>query len=612
MVPPPEINPREHRRHQRDRLLILGLVLLILGPFLPYAWIAVGAAREIARHDALEGNLATAQLGARLIDEQCDVALTVLNTLAQCGLPEQALTAPESLEARRSIEVPLRSAMEVLPDLILIAAYRPNGTLMASYPRSPAPARDASREDWFRGVSRARVPYVSDVSRLQGKREEQVVVLGVPVGSEKHPVAYLMGLYRLRDVHNWLRPLRIGSGGILFVADADGQLVAASSNLGYGALQLAEYPPVFRALQEEQGALEAPNPDGHGKALIGYAPARVPGWAVVAVQPVEAALAPADHLLRRMALLVVPILGLMIGAGGSIERLYRRQAHLAQQNAVLSRDLALQNEKLRAADRAKSEFLANVSHDLRTPLASIKASVSGLLEPDIEWDLQTARGFLSLVNEEADRLIARVRNLLDMTRIEAQALPMRKEVCDLTDIVASAIERVEPLTRGREIHATFPHEPLLVEVDYAQIETVILNLLENALKYSPPDTPLYLHGEVFWRPAMVGASPGSGQAADRRPSAHPDRLGPRPQAVFTLRDEGPGIRAGDEGRVFEKFYRAPTGSSGGGTGLGLAICKAIVAAHGGEIGVRRPCEGGAEFWFSLPLYPDGHGEQASR
>jgi two-component system, OmpR family, sensor histidine kinase KdpD len=346
------------------------------------------------------------------------------------------------------------------------------------------------------------------------------------------------------------------------------------------------------------GTLQWADPDGTGEVLVGYAPARVPRWAVVVMQPVEAAFAPADHLLRRLSFLVFPLLALMTGAGWSIEWLYRQQVRLARENAALSRDLSRQNEQLHEADRAKSEFLANVSHDLRTPLASIKASVSALLEPAITWEPGTLREFLTLVNEETDRLTARVRNLLDMARLEGRALPMQTELCDLTDIVASALERMEPLTRGRAIGAAFPPEPLPVEVDYAQIETVVINLLENAVKYSPVGSRLHLRGEIVARSWV--AAPGEEAFSPRR--------GPCGEAFarFALQDDGPGVRPGDEARIFEKFYRAVASSSVGGTGLGLAICKAIVEAHGGAIGVRRAPGGGAEFWFCLPLCPEPH------
>jgi signal transduction histidine kinase len=625
----PERKPRpdDLGRQQRDRAIVPALMLLILASCLLYVQVAVEGAREIALRDARARNLATAMLGARLIDEQCDAALAALGAAARHQFPPEVRSAtvpgprgPASramlgAAAQGAIQRHLRDDLVAMPDLALVAVYRADGVLLASAPSRPRLARSVGRSEWFAEVVRDTGPHVGDVVSVGGSRGYQALRLAVPVGELPHPGAYLIGFYRLQAVQEWLQPLQIGGSGTLSVADARGRPIATSGAPGTRPIQVTGHAAVRRALDGFYGTMEAPRLDGAGKALVGFAPARAPGWAVVASQPLAAALAPADHLLHRLLLLVLPLLALMAGAGAAIEFLYRRQARLARRNAELSGTLALQNERLRAADRAKSEFLANVSHDLRTPLASIKASVTGLLEPDLQWDQRTLQGFLTLVNEETDRLTARVRNLLDMARLEAQALPMQKELCDLTDIVASALERVQPLTRGRAIEADFPAESLLVEADYTQIETVIVNLLENAVKYSPPGTALHLRGAVCRIEGRRQKAEGSPELAtaevvfppsDRLPSAFCLLPSGGDAALFSLRDAGPGLAPGDEERVFEKFYRAASVQAAGGTGLGLAICKAIVEAHGGTIGVVSGREG-AEFWFTLPLarYPAG-------
>lgn len=144
-------------------------------------------------------------------------------------------------------------------------------------------------------------------------------------------------------------------------------------------------------------------------------------------------------------------------------------------------------------------------------------------------------------------------------------------VCDLTDIVGATLEHLQPITSGREIQADFPAEPLLLECDPGQVETVVLNLIENALKYSPEGSPLLLKGES--KGGMI---------------------------LLSLEDCGPGIPEEAQTRIFEKFYRLPGSPSRAGTGLGLAICKAIIETHGGQIGVRNAEGNGAVFWFTLP------------
>jgi signal transduction histidine kinase len=581
----------EISHYRRDRIIVLSLVLLILGPFVLYALGAARAAREIARRDALEGNLATAQLGAQLIDAQCRTALAVLHSLVERRTLVTALQQYQSQEPGRGpgvngpINPPaivrhLQDAVELVPDFVLVAAYLPDGKLAANYryPDLPAPVQSAVGEEWFQECQRRKGPYISGVYRLRGAGGPLVVGLAVPIRVNSTLIGYLSAPLRLDILYTWLRPLRIGTGSVFYIVDRKGRIVASSGEPTIHRMPPGGYPPAQLALAGQQGKTTAKHsPVLQTSALVGYAPARKPQWAVVVAQSEQAALAPANQVLRRFLLLMVPLLAIFIGAGWAMDRLYVRQARLARENLNLSRSLALQNESLRAADQAKSDFLANVSHNLRTPLASIKASVSGLLEPDITWDHESLRGFLVLVHEEIDRLAAEVRNLLAMARIEARALSLEKVACDLAEIIDSAIERVEPLTRGWSIEVELPPEPLLVEADSAQIETVIMNLLENAVKYSPPHTTLHLRAET--------------SVSTREGAAF---------IMFALRDPGPGVSPGDEEAVFEKFFRGRTRTDTRGTGLGLAICRGIIEAHGGAIGVRRAPGGGAEFWFSLP------------
>lgn len=273
-----------------------------------------------------------------------------------------------------------------------------------------------------------------------------------------------------------------------------------------------------------------------------------------------------ERALGDMAV-AMPFLLLSLLVAWNIRHLYRREA-------AMTCRLILQNEELRRAGRMKSDFLANVSHDLRTPLTGLHLALSGLLDPVLRRDEEQAQEYLRTAIEEVDLLSARVGDLLEMSRLEAGAATLRKEPADITERVGTALARMQPLLFGIEITAEFPPEPLLVECDQRQMETVLANLLENAVKYTPPGAPLHLRGE---------------------------RQGDR--VILWVRDRGPGIAPGDEGRVFEKFYRGVSASGAPGTGLGLAICKAILDAHGGLIGVQNAPEGGAAFWFSLAALP---------
>jgi signal transduction histidine kinase len=586
------------RRHQRDRWLLVGLILLILGPSMVYAGLAVGAAREVARRQALERNLAAAQLGAEAINTQCNSSVAVLRSLAErpslLKLLQQACQPNGRLRAftprqTRSIRQHLDDVVALVPEINRIALYSSRGVLISRYPGAAAFPPSALGRKWFERCRREHQPYIGQMRSLPDHPEIQAVNLAVPVGPGARPIGYITAPLRLEIIRRWLQPLRLGAGSFLYVTDTTSRVMVSSQPPVRQNISLAGYPPVRLALEGENGSAQLRSPLLRRQALVGYAPVRLPGWAVVASSPMEEAVAASNHLLRPFLLLVVPLLALILAAGWAIERMYHQQVSLLGQNEQLLQSLSAQYERLRAADRVKSDFLANISHDLRTPLSNIKASISGLLEPEIHWDTVSRHGLLILVNEEIDRLVGQIRNLLDMARLEGKALPPRKEQCDLTEIVGDALDRVMALTRGWALEADFPSEPLLVEADSSQIETVVVNLLENATKYAPPGTRLFLRGEIRSPPAAEGSTP--------------------PEAVvFTLRDEGPGVSPGDDERIFEKFYRSNTLPHVRGTGLGLAICKAILEAHGGAIGVRSAGEGGAEFWFSLP----GAGELPER
>jgi two-component system sensor histidine kinase KdpD len=220
-------------------------------------------------------------------------------------------------------------------------------------------------------------------------------------------------------------------------------------------------------------------------------------------------------------------------------------------------------------EQMRSSLLSSVSHDLRTPLAVVTGAASTMLEDTVSD--ATRRELTETILQEAQRLNRLVRNLLDMTRLEAGALRVNKEWQPLEEVVGSALNRLEDALSGRRIATELVPDLPLVPLDAVLIEQVLVNLLENALKYTPAASPI----EILARPRPGGVE-------------------------VIVADRGPGIPAGEEQRIFEKFYRAP-GTQGGGVGLGLAICRGIVMAHGGQIIALNRAGGGAEFCFQLPV-----------
>ncbi|MCK5922703.1 MAG: hypothetical protein KAG66_17305, partial [Methylococcales bacterium] len=226
-------------------------------------------------------------------------------------------------------------------------------------------------------------------------------------------------------------------------------------------------------------------------------------------------------------------------------------------------------------DRMKSTLISTVSHELRTPLAAIKGYVSTLLAEDVVWNADDQRAFLQTINDETNRLTKLVKDLLDMSRIEAGNLPMYFDFHALTDLIPRGTDQMmaNGNAHGRDrIHLNIPPDLPPVWVDAQRIETVMRNLLENASKYSPPDQPIEIN-------------------ALRR----------NDEIIIQVRDFGSGIPNALQTKIFERFYRADSSLSRkvGGVGLGLSICKGFVEAHGGKIWVKNQ-HPGAAFNFSLP------------
>ncbi len=236
----------------------------------------------------------------------------------------------------------------------------------------------------------------------------------------------------------------------------------------------------------------------------------------------------------------------------------------------------LRIEVLQRTDALRAALLSSVSHDLRTPLTSIKASASSLLQEDVVWDEEARRGFAQAIEHEADRLNRLVGNLLDMTRIEDGALKPEKEEYSLTALIHDVLGRLEPLLKERDVRTHLPQDDLLlVELDYLQIDQVLTNLLENALRYTPAESPIEVNAHL------------DGGLVE-----------------ISVADRGPGIPVRDLTRVFDKFYRVLNGqhptSYPTGSGLGLAVCKGLVEAHGGRIWAEAREGGGLVVFVVLP------------
>lgn len=245
------------------------------------------------------------------------------------------------------------------------------------------------------------------------------------------------------------------------------------------------------------------------------------------------------------------------------------QLSLALERARLADERA--EARLRAEqEQLRSTLLSSVSHDLRTPLGTITGATTALLDPGPEAAPGDQRMLLLTIHQESCRLERLVNNLLELTRLESGAIRVKKEWVPLEEVVGAAVGRMEEQLEDRSL--TLRLGDAWVPLDPVLMEQVLLNLLDNALKFSPPGSPIELEAGV------------RGQ-----------------QAWLSVIDHGPGFAAGEEEAVFEKLHRGARSASVAGAGLGLAICRGIIQAHGGTIqAVSRP-QGGGRVLLTLPI-----------
>jgi two-component system sensor histidine kinase KdpD len=263
--------------------------------------------------------------------------------------------------------------------------------------------------------------------------------------------------------------------------------------------------------------------------------------------------------------------GAIAGAEREVLDTFVGQLALALERARLGEEAA--GARLDAeSSRIRAALFASVTHDLRTPLASITASASSLLEEGVPFTDHQRRELLRTILEESERLNRLVANLLDLSRLRAGALIPSMELVPLEDVISSVVERLRPRLAGRPVRERLRGDLPPVPMDVVQIDQVLTNLIENALRFSPPGSEIGISA-VRWQNVVE----------------------------VKVSDRGPGISKDERGRVFQEFYRKDVGAGRSGTGLGLAIAQAIVTAHGGAMWIEQTPGGGATVGFRLPL-----------
>jgi two-component system sensor histidine kinase KdpD len=254
---------------------------------------------------------------------------------------------------------------------------------------------------------------------------------------------------------------------------------------------------------------------------------------------------------------------------------FATQAAMAMERIRFSRQ-AEQAQIIQARENLERALLNSISHDLRTPLVSVTGVLYSLKEEGTHLSDRARRELLDSACSEAERLNRFVGNLLDMTRIEAGAIRLNVELCDVQDLVGCALAAVEQRIGNRQVEISLSDDLPLIPMDLVLMTQVLVNLLDNAHKYAPTESAIEVSAAI-----------------------NNYRL------YLEVSDRGPGVPEHDLKRVFDKFYRIPIPEGAGGTGLGLSICKGIVDSHGGRISAENRTGGGLRIVISLPLAKTG-------
>ncbi|WP_448872922.1 DUF4118 domain-containing protein [Desulfobulbus propionicus] len=332
--------------------------------------------------------------------------------------------------------------------------------------------------------------------------------------------------------------------------DEQMQIAVISEGLVLGAKEIAVADWAFRNRR----------PAGNGTETLGsadllYLPLCTTSlsFAVLGVQLSQAANYCSPHHRRLLDAFVAQI------------ALAMERVHLAAQ--------AEQAQVLAARESLERALLNSISHDLRTPLVTIIGALSSLREESLHLPAHKQQELLRCAWDEAERLNHFVGNLLDMTRLKAGEMHINREPCDVQDLIGSALTILDRKLAERDVSVQLAEDLPLVNMDMVLMTQVLVNLLDNGLKYAPADSPL--------------------EIAARIEGNH---------LVLEVLDRGPGVSEQDLQRMFEKFYRLPVPEGVSGTGLGLSICKGIVEAHCGTISAKNRIGGGLCVTCRLPLH----------
>jgi Cache domain/His Kinase A (phospho-acceptor) domain len=418
--------------------------LLIFAALLPIGLLSLYAFRltsQSVRDLVVANNLSAATMAAELVSRDLEHSTNLARAFA--ALPGMVaaveLRTKDATGAEEEVRAHLRTLVQAYPRVDRAFVTDLHGVLWSDYPRAPESlGQNFSYREWYRGLSRAWEPYLSEVYQRHAEPKPLVVAIAVPIRHGEQVLGALVYQYRLDGITEWLKQIQVGSSGSVFVIDHTGT-IAAHPKLNLQDRQYDEYGAVEliqEALHGRSRTAEYWDPLAQHTMVATVAPVPVgeaQRWVVVAEQPIDQAYAPIRQLgvnIRLAAgILGVAALGAVVGLGRISER---------------SRRLQIAKEAAEAADRAKSTFLLTMSHELRTPLNAI-IGYSEMLQEEAESLGDAARNFISdlqKVQGAGRHLLALIDNIPEIAKIEAGKLELHLETFDLSSMIQEVVTTI--------------------------------------------------------------------------------------------------------------------------------------------------------------------------
>jgi signal transduction histidine kinase len=467
----------------------------------------------------------------------------------------------------------LRSVPEDFPFIERVFLADPHGTLMADTPALPdVRGVNFAHRDWYEGVNRTGIPYVSDAYQRAAAPRYHVIAAAIPIKTDEHRITGILVLQvRLQSLLEWMHTIELGPGGLVYLVDRRGQIAAHPALAPDGELRdVSSVPSVEKALRGIGGADIAFDPVAQESRVVAYAPVPGYGWGVMAEQPTRTAFAARDHELKHLGLAY----GLVALASGTfaywILRTLTERRRAAYRISALNADLQRRAAELEEANKELDAFSYTVSHDLRTPLSSIEGFSQALLEDYVA--ILDARGqdYLQRICGATQRMADLIDALLGLSHVtRAELVREAVDVSALARALATDLQRREPTRQVEFVIA----DGLVAHGDARWLGVVLENLFSNAWKFTAKQPRARIE---------FGSLP---QHAGSR--------------VFFVCDNGVGFDMAYADKLFSAFQRLHGRTEYPGTGVGLATVQRIIQRHGGRIWAEGAVGQGATFYFTL-------------